>query len=43
MFAPKGFKQAPEPEPEPLYIKGPDGNWMENPEHPDVKAQQKNS
>lgn len=40
MFAPEGIEQTPEPEPESLYIKGPDGNWMENPKHPDVKARQ---
>lgn len=31
----------PEVDTKSLYVKGPDGNWMDNPNHPDVKARQK--
>lgn len=45
MFSPAGnenYEQLqPEVDTKSLYLKGPDGNWMENPNHPDVKARQK--
>jgi hypothetical protein len=44
MFSPAGnenYEQLqPEVDTKSLYLKGPDGNWMENPNHPDVKARQ---
>jgi hypothetical protein len=48
MFSPEGntgytFLEEAEPavDTKSLYIKGPDNNWMENPNHPDVKARQR--
>lgn len=42
MFSPAGNEgyqpMTPEVDTKSLYIKGPDNNWMENPNHPDVKA-----
>jgi len=45
MFSPAGNEgyepMTPEVDTKSLYIKGPDNNWMDNPNHPDVVARQR--